>query len=75
MEWSTVVWCLPPKARPISGRDAAVRLFHQKHRDLSGIRDPALVRFLLQLGGLQVVALGYRFYDGFNGDLAFLAMS
>ena len=24
MEWMTVEWCLPPKLRPISGRDAWV---------------------------------------------------
>ena len=29
IEWSTVVWCLPPKARPISGSEAPASSFER----------------------------------------------
>ncbi len=70
MECITVVWCLPPNCRPISGRRGLGHLLGQVHGDLARDHDLARVVLLLQLRDAHAEVLRHRALDGLDGDLA-----
>ena len=73
IECRTVVWCLPPNCRPISGSDAGGELlFHQVHRNLPRKGDCLCVRADFQIRLAQSKLLADFFLDQVNGDALFL---
>ena len=74
MEWITVVWCFPPKARPISGSEASVSSFTRYMATWRGRLSSCVLLFSLSCDGLIWKRLGHGFLNGVDGDLAVLHM-
>ena len=75
MEWMTVVWCLPPKARPISGSEASVSSLTRYMATCRGIHDLLRIALFLELRLLHLELLRDRFLDRVDGHLAVLHMN
>ena len=72
MECSTVVWCLPPNWRPISGSDAEVSCFTRYMAIWRGKGDGLGVGAHLQVLIAQAELFADTLLDQLDGDLLFL---
>ena len=74
MECITVVWCLPPNWRPISGSDASVSCLARYMAIWRGTTIWRELFFCLSSADAHSELLGHRALDGLDGDLAHLGV-